>query len=359
MDFTLIIIGVIMCCSGIVIWILGHKRHLNNIFLWGVFPFIHGIHEFFDFVAEEIGGQANVPFIFERMELFFAFASAAALLGATIEYNGVLPHPTGDISAISVMLIIGYMVLFLPESVIDAISVDGSISFGVLVVEPFRFVFGFIITLFSLAILFGTYLSRNYTAKKDRYRLDPAMRWTTITMLAFLSVYAIFEGFESTSDIFVGLRGISLALFVVIPLFAILTCKLGLQRLIIINVDGTPLLVYDFVAKTSNVSEKVMNEAILTAGFLMAINSFSSSISGRQIKRSGLTVQARGYYFTLIPMEDMLFSLQALATNKELEKQCELLVRELAPKIKSMDKTKALDQASLFSTIRGNLKRFY
>jgi len=97
------------------------------------------------------------------------------------------------------------------------------------------------------------------------------INWAAVILLVF---FAIFEGFDSTNRLFIDLRGISLAIFIIVPILFVLTNKPGLQRLLIVSENGELIYGFDFGKKLdlfSDGSESDLDNAVMTAGFLAAI----------------------------------------------------------------------------------------
>jgi hypothetical protein len=311
-------IGIIMTISGIVIFIIGYRRSIPNALLWSLFPFLHGLHEFADYALE----VANAPFVVERFELVFAFASSFALIAAAIEYNGAIPKPAGRMGFAFGTVTIAFLFFALSEEVIEEAH-ETIFSFGLLSSEPFRFFYGFFSVLLAAIAFLGTYLFLAYQAKKGLLSIERRLTQTTIVSVVLLVIFSIFEGFEGGSA-YIILRAIFMALFVIIPGYIVLYSKLGLQRLMVIDHSGILIYGYNFTQKTCIFCEEAdagdEEEAVdvLTAGFLAAISDFTGEIL--HIGKT-FSIRTNRLYFVLTKSETKLFVLQSINYDKNLEKR--------------------------------------
>lgn len=154
------------------------------------------------------------------------------------------------------------------------------------------------------------------------------INWAAVILLVF---FAIFEGFDSTNRLFIDLRGISLAIFIIVPILFVLTNKPGLQRLLIVSENGELIYGFDFGKKLdlfSDGSESDLDNAVMTAGFLAAITGFSGQIAKGN---SSFSIKTGGFYFTLIKSGKALFALQSLNPSKALDKNFIIFTQKIDP----------------------------
>jgi hypothetical protein len=172
-------------------------------------------------------------------------------------------------------------------------------------------------------------------------------------------VFSIFEGFNSDNPIFIAFRAVSLSLFIIVPLIFIITNKPGLQRLLVISEAGELLYGFNFGTNGdlfSNAIEKELNDAIMTAGFLAALTSFSTQFgSGTNV----FTIRSQGLYFTLLRSSQKLFALQAFHQSKALEKSFRIFCTTFnPPTVQSNDLTPEI-LSPINDQTRGIFKVFF
>lgn len=310
----LISIGIIMTITGIVVWMIGRRRSVPNTVVWALFPIFHGMHEFFDYAVEEL----NAPFVYERFELFFAYASSLILLAAVIEFNGAVASPAGKIVGIITTIFLAFFLVVLTDDNLEDIA-GVILNFGLLHSEPNRFFYGFFLVILSALIILISDIYLINQSKKLKISLDPRLRVAGRAAIIFLVFYAIFEGFDSTNAIFIQMRAVTLSIFIIIPLLFVLTHKPGLQRLLIIADTGELAYGYNFgqdkdIFSTS--TEEELNNAVLTAGFLAAISGFSQQISQNS---TAFSIRHSGLYFTLQKTGSALVALQSINYSKQLQ----------------------------------------
>jgi hypothetical protein len=347
MNEVLILIGIIMVIAGIFVYYMGNKRAVPNTFLWAAFPILHGLHEFMDYAL-----QFKIPFFFERLEIFFAIAGSFVLLAAAIEYNGVVTRPIGKIGALIGLITISYFIFGLPEDILEAMD-HFNFKLGFLSTTPFRYFQGFFMTILAMVAIVLTSLYLIVTSKNGRIAFDKKSVRITGISIVILSIYAFFEGFESEDPIFVTLRAISLSLFIVVPIFFILVNRIGLQKLLIIQEGGVPLLGYDFL---SHNFISLQSSEILAAGFLSAISHFSN-----EFLKAGtsFSLRSKQIYFILAHIEGTIYTLQSLHTNKNLEKVFYDFANKINPFLKKSNTQKDVDLSIVRTEIHNAFNLFY
>jgi hypothetical protein len=348
---VLILIGIIMVASGIFVFYIGYKKSVPNTYLWAAFPILHGLHEF-----AEASLELGMPFIVERFEIFFAIAGAFVLLAAALEYNGVVARPIGKFAALIGLIGVSYFIFFLPEHIIEEME-HIKYDFGILVTNPIRFFQGMFMTILAIIALLLTSLYLVLRAKRGEITLDPKLIQITGISVILLSVYAFFEGFESEDPVFVTLRAISLSLFLIVPIFFILTNKLGLQRLLIIQEGGIPLLGYNFPSNTYlTIDSSESSDFVLAAGFLAAVSSFSGNVLKAG---STFSIRSKQLYFILTQVEGNIYALQSLHTNKNLERDFFEFGKHLNPKIPKTNSPDDLDLKTIGSEIQEHFSLYF
>lgn len=333
----LLVIGILMSITGIFVIYFGYKRSVPNAVLWAIFPIFHGLHEFADYMLDEMAA----PFFVERLDLFFAIGSSLALVGAIFEFTGALSKPTGKILTVSTLIFSFYFVMILSEQSIEDIS-DIVIDFGLLQSEPFRFFYGFFLIIFSVVVLIITYFAQVANAKRKKITLDSNIKILTILASVLLIIFGIFEGFESTNPVFIEFRAISLALFIIIPLLFIIVSKPGLQKLLILNESGMLIYGFHFGKKKDMIRDSSMKEeldqAIMASGFLSALTIYSSQISQGT---NFFNIRSGGLYFTLTKVGNTLYALQSIAATKQLDAQLLQFINKISKNLKSEDSLNA------------------
>ncbi len=338
---SVLIIGIIMTLSGIVVFILGQKRGIRNSWLWASFPIFHGFHEFVDFLLENY----TLPIFFERLELAFAFISSFALLAASIEFVGVISNPTGKVSAGVGLLSMGYVIFAIPAEELEALN-----EIVILSSDLFRFFFGFLLVMFAVLAIFGSYLYLVLSKKSDE--ITKSISQTSIISSILLIIFAIFEGFNSTSPIFIIFRAISLSLFVIIPAYIVLTSKLGLTRLLVMNKDGMLLYGYNFLRMKCllcNEEGYESDKELLMSSFLAALSGFTSELS--EIDKT-FNLESNNLYFVLTQRDDIIYVIQSRNYSKQLEVDFFSLTKKIHEEMKTVreyseEKSKELNEPVL------------
>ena len=351
MSEVLILIGVIMIAAGVVMLYLGIKRNVPNTPLWSLFPILHGLHEFADYALE-----SGMPFIVERFEIFFAVAGSFVLLAAALEYNGVIPRPIGKFVALIGLISVSYFIFALPEQIIEDME-HSLFDFGFITSNPIRFFQGFFMTIVAILAILLTTIYITYQSKKEFQTIDRKLIEIMITSIVLLSIYAFFEGFLSEDPIFITLRAISLSLFIIVPIYFILVNYVGLQRLLIIQQGGIPVLGYNFPSHTFlSFDTPEGADFILAAGFLSAVSSFSGDVL-----KSGTTISIRSnrLYFLITQINGTIYALQALHANKNLETVFFEFGSNLNPGIQNIESPDDLNKSDIKSKIDQSFSLFY
>lgn len=328
MNEVLLLIGIMMTISGIIVFYLGYKRGVPNTILWAAFPILHGLHEFTEYFMDNF----DLISYTERFEMLFSISGSFVLLAAALEYNGVLQKPVGKIAGLIGLIGVSYFVFGLPEELLEDIE-HTIITVGIFKTDPIRFMQGMFLTILTLLVIIITYLYLLYQSKKGIITPDSKLSQTTIIAILLLGIYAFFEGFNWEGGIFISLRAISLGLFIVVPIFFILTNKIGLQRLIIIDEGGIPLMVFNFPSDSFlSFDSSEGSRVVLASGFLAAISSFS----GQVLKAgSSLSLRTNNLFFIVSQYKSKIYALQTLHTNRNLEKKFDQLKEGISSKIEN------------------------
>jgi len=194
-------------------------------------------------------------------------------------------------------------------------------------------------------------------SKRGHITIDPKLIKTTTISVALLVVYAIFEGFESEDPVFITLRAISLSLFIIVPVFFILVNNVGLQRLMVIQEGGVPIIGYKFPSNTFiSMDSTESKDFILAAGFLSAISSFSDDILKAG---SSISIRSKQLYFILTHTGGNIYALQALHTNRELEKILYNFGENLNLKLPKTNNLNEIDLDMVKSEVHNSFSSFY
>ena len=316
-DVTLILLGSIFFFGGIAIYLVGYSKGVNNALIWALFPILHGIHEYIEFLLD----SNIIPDYFERFELFFAITSSFVLLMACIEYLGMINSPNGKYIGLTGILSFIYILFLSSDATFDAIH-NLTFNLGILNTEYLRLFYGFIIPIICAMIIFLTYIKLRKESTKALLSINTNLNRTTLLLIIGLLIFAFFEGFDS-NNIGILFRGISAIMLLLIPAIIIIYTRIGLNNLLIFNhTTGRPIFVYNFLNNNNSSDEKW----ILTAGVLSAISSLSSSETDigaiNQIKSD------QGQYI-LTKQGEYTIAIQTRTSNKILEKNL-LKFKEMA-----------------------------
>jgi hypothetical protein len=137
------------------------------------------------------------------------------------------------------------------------------------------------------------------------------------------------------------------------PVFFILVNRIGLQKLLIIQEGGIPLLGYDFL---SHNFISIQSSEILAAGFLSAISQFSDEFlkAGKSF-----SLRSKQLYFILAHIEGTIYTLQSLHTNKNLEKFFYDFANKINPYLKKFNTPKDVDLGTVRAEIQNAFNLFY
>ena len=316
-DITLIALGSIFLFGGIAIYLVGYSKGVNNALIWALFPILHGIHEYIEFLLD----SSLIPEFFERFELFFAITSSFVLLMACIEYLGVISSPSGKLIGLSGIGSFIYILFLSSEDTFNAIH-NLTFDWGIVNTEFLRLFYGFILPVICALIVFITYVKLRTEAKKESISMNPKLTQIIALLISGLFIFAIFEGFDS-NDIGILFRGISAIMLLIIPAFIIVYTRIGLNNLLIFNhTTGKPIFVYNFMLNKNSSDEKW----ILTAGVLSAISSLS--VSETDIGAINQIKSDQGQYI-LTKVGKFTIAIQTRTSNKILEKNL-LKFKEMA-----------------------------
>ena len=316
-DITLVVLGSIFFFGGIAIYLVGYSKGVNNALIWALFPILHGIHEYIEFLLD----SNMIPDFFERFELFFAITSSFVLLMACIEYFGMINSPNGKYIGLIGILSFIYILFLSSDATFDAIH-NSTFDWGILNTEFLRLFYGFILPIICAMIIFLTYLKLRNESTKENIPMNTNLNRTAFLLIGGLLIFAFFEGFDS-NDIGILFRGISAIMLLLIPAIIIIYTRIGLNNLMIFNhTTGRPIFVYNFINNNNTSDEKW----ILTAGVLSAISSLSASETDigavNQIKSD------QGQYI-LTKQGEFTIAIQTRTSNKILEKSL-LKFKEMA-----------------------------
>ena len=321
--YILFIMSIVMFICSIMILVYGNKRGTHNIILWSLFPFIRGLHWLVESIAEyydEILDKEMI--ILDQLELITAFCSTFILLAACLEHNGMIRRPIGKIVILLVALYPIYLLFTIDEDTLEEIEDVVFFRWEAMETDIFRFLYGFVLPLISILILISLYIYYYYETKQGKINFNPKVKRSTIIIIILIFIFSIFEGFDYYEEtdleiIFICLRGITLALFAIIPLVVIFSQDLGLQKFLIIEHSGLPLYQYDFMRKGPVSDED--NVTFLASGFLSAILGFSEQLAN---KESGfLSIKSSYLYYIVRRTKSRLYALQSILSNKDLENQ--------------------------------------
>ena len=321
--YILFIMSIVMFICSIMILVYGNKRGTPNIILWSLFPFVRGLHWLVESIAEYYDEILDKEMIIcDQLELITAFCSTFILLAACLEHNGMIRRPIGKLAILLVALYPIYLLFTIDEDTLEEIEDVVFFRWEAMETDIFRFLYGFVLPLISILILISLYIYYYYETKQEKINFNPKVKRSTIIIVILIFIFSIFEGFDYFEEtdleiIFIGLRGITLAFFVAIPLLVIFTQDLGLQKFLIIEHSGLPLFRYDFM-RSAQISEED-DASFLASGFVSAIVSFSEQLANRE---SGfLSIKSSYLYYIVRKTKSKLYALQSILSNKDLENQ--------------------------------------
>ena len=357
--YILMIMAIVMFATSILIFYLGHKKGTPNTILWVLFTFTRGIHWLVESISDYYEQVLEIEiYIFSRIELFTAFSSSFILLAACLEYNGMIRRHLGKLIVLILSVFPLYWILTVDEDTKEEFEMNYIVKGDIVTSEIFRFSYGFFIPLVSIVALIFTYFYYFYETRKGKIFYNPKLLKTTLILIIIILIFSIFEGFDYYEEqglelVFISLRAISLTFFIIIPLIVVFTYDLGLQKFLIIEHSGVPLLVYSFETK-SDISDE---HSLLTSGFVAAIIGFSTELTQ---KESGfLSVQSNYLYYIITKTETKIYALQSILKNKYLENQFFEVAKEIDKSLASVSKPTELNITQAKEIIDHNFSPFY
>jgi len=357
--YILLTMAIVMFATSILILYLGYKKGTPNTILWVLFTFIRGIHWLVESISDYYEQVLEIEiYIFSRIELFTAFSSSFILLAACLEYNGMIRRHLGKFIVLILSIFPLYWILTIDEDTKEEIEEIYIVKGDIITSELFRFSYGFFIPLISIITLICTYLYYFYETRKSKIFYNPKLLKTTLILIIIILIFSIFEGFDYYEEqglelVFISLRAISLTFFIIIPLIIVFTYNLGLQKFLIIEHSGVPLLVYSFETK-SDISDEL---SLLTSGFVAAIMGFSTELTQ---KESGfLSVQSNYLYYIITKTETKIYALQSILKNKYLEDQFFQVAKEIDNAIANVSKPNDLNIIQVKTIIDQYFASFY
>jgi hypothetical protein len=357
--YVLLTMAIIMFVTSIGVLYLGNKKGTPNTILWALFIFSWGLHWLSESMADYYEEILEIELIlFSQLELSTAFISSFILLAACLEYNGMIRRHFGKIFALLSSILPLYFIITIDEDTLDEIENIIIIRNDIISTELFRFLYGFVLPLISIIALFFTYLYYYHQTRRGKIFYNPKMLKTTIILAILIFIFSLFNGFDYYEEqeievIFISLRAISLAFFIIIPLVIVFTFDLGLQKFLIIENSGIPLLIYSFETK-SDISDEL---SLLTSGFVAAIMGFSTELT--QKERGFLSVQSNYLYYIITQTETKIYALQSILKNKYLEDQFFQVAKEIDGAIATVSKPNDLNIPQVKAIIDQNFATFY
>ena len=342
---TLPLLGTIFLLGGILIWYIGHKRGAFNTELWALFPIAHAIHEYIEYAINN-GYDTQ---IYEQLELTFAIGSSIALLAASIEILGAIPKPFGKLIAATTYLTSLYYV-FTPEQAFETLE-KTTLQWGSITTTYYRFYYGFILVLFSIAAIIASYIYLYAKAKQTNTTLDKETTQFTISSTILLLIFSTFEGFTSNNQFFILLRGISAIMFLLIPIYAVITSKHGLQKLLITTTAGNYLLGYDFKQQQIVTSE----ENVLAGSFIAAITTFATTEAGIGEVNE---IQTTSGAFLISRYKNLLITITTRTTSDRLQKEFIAFTKQIANTITTSETNPTYNEKQVLNTISQHFSKF-
>ena len=356
---VLFIMAIIMFITSIGVLYLGHKKGTPNIILWALFIFSWGLHWLSEAIADYYNEILdNELLIHSQMELVTAFISSFILLAACLEYNGMIRRHLGKIIALLSSILPIYFIIMINEDTLEDIEKITIVKTDVISTELFRFLYGFVLPVLSIIALICTFLYYYSQARKGKIFYNPKMLKITLILGFLIFIFSIFNGFDYYEEqeleiVFISLRAITLAFFIIIPLVIVFTFDLGLQKFLIIEHSGIPLLVYSFETKM-DISDEY---SLLTSGFVAAIMGFSTELT--HIEKGFLSVQSNYLYYIVTKTETKIYALQSISKNKYLEKQFFQVAKEIDKLMAVVSQPNEINKVEVKEIIDHNFVTFY
>jgi hypothetical protein len=297
--------------------------------------------------------------ILDQLELITAFCSSFILLAACLEHNGMIRKPIGKVLILLVSIFPIYYLISTDTETLEDIEDLVIFRWGEMQTDLFRFLYGFVLPLIAIIILIGVFFYYYYNTKMGNINFNPKVMRSTIILCLLIFIFSIFEGFDYYEDtdveiIFIGLRGITLAFFIIIPLLVIFSHNLGLQKFLIIKHSGLPLFQYDFLNRS--VISDYDDISFLSSGFVTAIVSCSERLANRET--GFLSMQSRYLYYIIVKTKARLYALQSVLSNKKLETQLFKIVEEIENFSSNIDKVSNENLIHFKEILETNLSSF-
>ncbi len=357
--YVLLTMAIIMFITSIGVLYLGHKKGTPNTVLWALFIFCWGLHWLAESTSDYYEEILDIELLlFTQLELSTAFISSFILLAACIEYNGMMRRHFGKLIALISSILPLYFIITIDEDTLEKIEKITIVKTDVISTELFRFLYGFVLPVISIIALICTYIYYHYQSRKGKIFNNPKMLKITLILGFIIFIFSIFNGFDYYEEqgleiVFISFRAITLAFFIIIPLVIVFTFDLGLQKFLIIEHSGVPLLVYSFDTKT-DVSDE---HSLLTSGFVAAIMGFSTELT--HIESGFLSVQSNYLYYIVTKTETKIYALQSILKNKYLENQFFQATKEIDKSIAVISDPNELNKTQVKEIIDHNFVSFY
>jgi hypothetical protein len=329
-----------MILSSLLLYLIGNRRQVNAISLWVGAPLIRGLNWFVEFLAEEFS-VFDQQFIIDRIEISLAFLASYFLLAAILVYskNSSSNQAIRIIIPVSIVSVL-FMFTF-PKIAIEEIE-EYIFEIGALETEPLRFVYGFLVPFITFTILV------NMVARSTDEQ-SPSKTVYGITALLFL--FSIFEGFDYDHDLYQLARSVILFSIVFLPLLVIVTSKIKLERIILVDKIGLPLFAYSFDKMKAEITDREM----LTSGFITALLGLSEEISEEQ---TSLAVESGNLFYSIEKTSNGLCMLQSNAVNTILEGAFLEFVEEISVRLGQINDRDDINNEE-FSNIVKDKFRFF
>ena len=204
------------------------------------------------------------------------------------------------------------MLFILNEDAILASEENYLFEDFLLISDPFRFLYGFLILIIATIGLILTHFIYLRETSKGKYPKDEKLQIKMAFMVILIVLTSIFNGFDYEESIgeevaFIIMRGIT--------------------------TNGLPIYAFDLRTKSEIRGDNII---ILTSGFLAALTSFSKELSSSK-SQSTLTISSGNLYYIIFHTDNHIYSLQAGYYNKHLEAKFSQLSQDFEEFIASKD----------------------
>ncbi|MHA2009702.1 MAG: hypothetical protein ACW99E_22290 [Promethearchaeota archaeon] len=356
----LLIMAITMFVSTVVVSYFAFKKRTPNKFIWPLIPFFRGLEWLAEYIADFIENELDLepPFFLDRFELTFGFIASMAILAACLEFNGAIQKPLGKIGALLVGLVPIFFLLILNEEVLVSIEENYLFEDLILISDPFRFLYGFLILILATIGLLLTHIIYLRQTRKGKFPKDEKMHIKIAFMTVIIVITSIFNGFDYEESIteevtFIIMRGVTTIPFMLLPIFVILTNKSELNIFIIIKSNGIPMYAFNI---RENIELSGDNFIIITAGFLTALTNISKELSSKT--RPTLTISSGNFYYLIFQTGNHIYSLQAGYYNKHLEAKFNQLSKDFEKKIASKEEISAYEEVEIKNLLLAELSDF-